>query len=52
MWEGNFQEDESFCWINPNDVKWPEVEATIELVSSKMGQYTITIISYLIRYVG
>jgi hypothetical protein len=36
MWEGNFQEAESFSWVNQNNVKWPEVETTAELVNIKM----------------
>jgi hypothetical protein len=41
MWEGNFQEAESFSWVNQNYVKWPEVETTAELANIKMGQSPI-----------
>ena len=33
LWEANFQEVESFSWINQNEMKWPEVEKTAELVN-------------------
>jgi hypothetical protein len=43
MWEGNFQEAESFSCANPNYVKWPKVETTAELVNIKMGQSPVNI---------
>jgi hypothetical protein len=43
MWEGNFEEVESFSWVNQNDVKLPEVHTAAELVNIKVGQSSINI---------
>jgi hypothetical protein len=38
VWEGNFQELESFSFMNQNDMKWLQVETAVELTNVKMGQ--------------
>ena len=60
LWEGNFREVESFSWINQNEIKWPEVEKTAQLVNTKVGQSQCKInidelfdeVSYVRRFVS